>query len=122
MNSNVQEIFNKVIDAGIYPTIEEFMCYALETALSSEVITLHELNVAEGEINKILTGSFCSLSGMLYTIHPELRRPLNYGDPNVEIYRNWELFKEYIQLKEDSLTILDNRLHEIRKTLFECIE
>lgn len=121
MNSNVQEIFNKVIDAGIYPTIEEFMCLALETALSSGVITLHELNVAEGEINKILTGSFFSLSGMLYTKHPELR-PNIFDDPNVEIYRNWELFKEYIQLKEDSLTILDNRLHEIRKTLFECIE
>lgn len=121
MNSNVQEIFNKVIDSGIYPTIEEFMCYALETALSSEVITRQELNVAEGEINKILTGSFISLSGMLYTKHPELR-PNNYGDPNVEIYRNWELFKEYLHIKENSLTILDNRLHEIRKTLFECIE
>lgn len=91
-----QEIFRRVIDAGLYHGKEcfnEFMCHALSDALEEGVITEEENELAVSEIKEcIARGSSSSdykpisLGGVIWVSCPYLaREDGNY----TEIYWNW---------------------------------
>lgn len=62
---NVQTIFNKVIDAGLYKESNYIlMCHAVEAAYCLEVLTKDEADTAHKEIKLYLKG-YGSLAGAL---------------------------------------------------------
>ena len=97
---NIQEVFNKVIEAGIYDpsnraidSSKDFMCNALEEARLSGIISDIELENSSGEIEDFIhKNSSCKFNTM-YTV---LRQAgvVNDDASNVSflllsIYKNW---------------------------------
>lgn len=84
---DVQEVFNKVIDAGYfkkrYSTLLPFMCRELRKAVHAGVISTEECTTAEKEISQYL-GKYGTL--WLKLLH--LGLPHAYAD-RLFIYRNW---------------------------------
>ena len=82
-NVNVQEIFNKVIQAGHYDENAPLMCYSLLTSFKSEVINLKEYRACVEEIKKYL-GGFGSLGGFL----DYKSLPCNFN-ARLSVYKDW---------------------------------
>ena len=61
----VQNVFDKVIEAGLYgETTDVLMCKALRFAKAASIVSEQEFNLANVEIRKYL-GGFGSLGGLL---------------------------------------------------------
>jgi hypothetical protein len=80
---NVQSVFDKVIQAGIYKEEFPLMCNALNCASIKDVITPEEFHLARAEIRSYL-GGFGSLGGFLY--HKD--QPWHFT-ARLAIYENW---------------------------------
>ena len=80
---NVQDVFNRVIDAGFYSESGEWMCHSLELARRCGVISKEEKEIARREIRAYL-GSFTILESKLYYYN----LPHEFSD-RLAIYRNW---------------------------------
>lgn len=62
---NVQNVFDKVIEAGVYgESTDVLMCKALKFAKAASIISDEEFVLANAEIRKYLSG-FGSLGGLL---------------------------------------------------------
>lgn len=98
---NIQEVFNKVIEAGIYDpsnrandSCKDFMCNALKIARDSGIISQTELECISGEIEDFIhKNSGCKFNTM-YIVLKEAG-VVNYDDSNVSslllsIYKNWD--------------------------------
>jgi hypothetical protein len=84
MSINVQDVFTKVMNAGIYSEgQQELMCHALQQAAYDGVITEAEWCAARGEINGYLRG-FGSLGGFL----DKNGHPFYFTD-RLAIYLDW---------------------------------
>lgn len=82
--SEVQTIFNKVINAGHYNNQIDLMCWALDDAKFAKIISIQEYRVAKEEIRKYL-GAFGSLSGFLaFKLHD------HDFSTRFAIYKDWE--------------------------------
>lgn len=89
-NQKVQAIFNKIIEAKLYPyqgtrnQSSSWMCLALTAALVQRVITKKEYITATADIQDYL-GSHESLNSFL------LSKGLPYGTAiKLNIYKNWQ--------------------------------
>ena len=97
MSVDVQEVFNKVIDAGLYGTPDkEYMCHAIEAAREAGVISQDEFVVTRQAIDEYMgliheTGG--SLAHALYA--SRLGNPAGLGAPKwcvlhgIAFYLNW---------------------------------
>ena len=107
---NIQEVFNKVIEAGIYDpsnracdSCKDFMCNSLEEARVRGIISYTESECSSGEIEDFIRkNSSCRFSTM-YIVLKEAG-VVNYDDSNVSslllsIYKNWD--KRYKILSGD---------------------
>lgn len=78
-----QEVFNKVIEAGLYNEKDGLMCHSLKAAARQGTITAEEFVAAKGEILGYLKG-FGSLGGFLaYKDQPY------HFTARLAIYTNW---------------------------------
>lgn len=99
MSVDVQEVFNKVIDAGLYwpgedpQEFQEFMCHALARARNSGVITRMEHNAAQEAIWEYMHSidpMAYALIGMLSRkLRSTLTTPAMRKGNLTELYRNW---------------------------------
>ena len=80
---NVQNVFDKVIQAGIYKEEYSLMCNALRRASVTALITPEEFHFARSEIQNYL-GAFGSLGGFLNF----KGRPHEFAD-RLAIYKDW---------------------------------
>lgn len=94
----VQEIFDAVIDAGLYngrhTDSERYMCYALRAAYTANVITMEDICAAEAALREYLSSPGEALEGYL------LGHNLRLGDHGhcpagsifwnfTKLYRDW---------------------------------
>lgn len=80
---NIQEVFDKVIEAGYYTENAPLMCFSLTKASFNGVISLEERSFAHDEIKKYL-GAFGSLGGLLCNN----KLPYCFQD-RLSIYKDW---------------------------------
>jgi hypothetical protein len=80
---NVQEIFNKVIEAGLYNEKDGLMCHSLKVAARQGTITAEEFIAAKGDIQSYLKG-FGSLGGFL----DYKGRPYSF-EARFAVYKDW---------------------------------
>lgn len=96
MSVNVQEVFNKVIDAGLYwadEGSEEYMCHALQGALRQRIISHAECTAAEEAIQEYMH----SIDPLAHALVGALGRKLRHAlttpamqEGNLtELYRDW---------------------------------
>jgi hypothetical protein len=98
---NIQEVFNKVIEAGIYDpsnkaidSCKDFMCNALEEARLCGIISGIEVLCSSGEIEDFIhKNSGCKFNTMYIVLKDA--GVVNYDDSNVSslllsIYKNWD--------------------------------
>lgn len=95
----IQEIFNTVINSGVYPQKEEFMCCALDECIKINLISESEADFAQEEIRKYIKAidetdamSIClRRQGIAYGFgSPELRELM------LRIYSDWSNKAEII--------------------------
>lgn len=97
MSVDVQEVFNKVIDAGFYGTPDkEYMCHAVEAAREAGVISQDEFVVTRQAIDEYMGLIYETGGSMAYALYASL-----LGNPDglippewcvlhgVEFYLNW---------------------------------
>ncbi len=97
MSVDVQEVFNKVIDAGFYGTIDkEFMCPAIEAAREAGVISQDEFVVARQAIDEYMGLLYETGGSMAHALYASrLGNPVGLGAPKwcvlhgVAFYRDW---------------------------------
>jgi hypothetical protein len=96
MTVNVQEVFNKVIDAGLYwgdGDGEQFMCHALWRALSLRIISPDERMVAGEAIREYMHSIDPLAHALVVPLRRELLHALTTPDMRegnlTELYRNW---------------------------------
>ena len=80
---NIQEVFNKVIEAGLYNEKDGLMCHSLKAAARQGIITAEEFIAAKGEITTYLKG-FGSLGGFL----DYKSQPYNF-ETRLAVYKDW---------------------------------
>lgn len=98
---NIQEVFNKVIEAGLYDPSnracvsgKDFMCNSLEEARVRGIISYTELECSSGEIKDFIhKNSSCRFN----TMYIVLRQAGVVNDDNsnvssllLSIYKNWD--------------------------------
>ncbi len=97
MSVDVQEVFNKVIDAGFYGTHDkEFMCHAVADALEAGAISLDEFSATRQAIDEYM-GLISDTGGsMAYALYASrLGNPVGLIPPEwcvlhgIEFYLNW---------------------------------
>lgn len=98
---NIQEVFNKVIEAGIYnpsnratDNYKDFMCSALEEARLRGIITYIELECSSGEIEDFIQKNSSFKFNTMYIVL-KLAGVVNDDNSNVSslllsIYKNWD--------------------------------
>lgn len=97
--SDAQEIFRRVIDAGLYHGgamgSREFMCHALEQAWRCEIIDRDEHDLAKQEIEDCIkrSGVGCISMGTMIknTLSDMYRTDGNYTD----IYYHWNEYRPF---------------------------
>lgn len=62
---NVQDVFNRVIDAGFYSKASDWMCLSLVDAIDGGFISASEYRQARGEIRAYLSYRHPTLEGAL---------------------------------------------------------
>lgn len=98
---NIQEVFNKVIESGIYDpsnraydSCKDFMCNSLEEARVRGIISYTEFECSSGEIEDFIhKNSSCKFNTM-YVVLKEAG-VVNVDESNVSslllsIYKNWD--------------------------------
>lgn len=80
----MQNIFNKVIEAGLYNEKDGLMCHSLYEAAYKGVVTTYERDIALKAIQVYLSG-FGSLGGFLDHQKSAFDFPAR-----LSIYQNWE--------------------------------
>ncbi|CAK24974.1 hypothetical protein [Pseudomonas phage LKA1] len=96
MSVDVQEVFNKVIDAGLYwagEDCEQFMCHALWRALTLHIIS-HDERTAAGEAIREYVHSIDPLAHALVgalgrKLRHALTTPAMREGNLTELYRDW---------------------------------
>lgn len=110
---DVQEIFNKVINAGLYMGDTSFMCIALCIARDNRIITYQEYLDATEEITEFLGGYDTALLGYISR---------SLLDDNLRnLSRDFEGFREDViglSVYKD-WTNKENTLKELRKKYLE---
>lgn len=97
MSVDVQEVLNKVIDAGFYGTIDkEYMCHAIEAAREAGVISQDEFVVTRQAIDEYMGLIYETGGSMSYALYASrLGNPYNLIPPEwcvlhgVKFYLNW---------------------------------
>lgn len=97
MSVDVQEVFNKVIDAGFYGTIyKRFMCHAVEDAREAGVISEDEFAATRQAIDEYMGLIYETGGSMAYALcASRLGNPAGLGAPKwcvlhgVEFYLDW---------------------------------
>ena len=97
MSVDVQEVFNKVIGAGFYGTIDkEYMCHAIEAAREAGVISQDEFVVTRRAIDKYMGLIYETGGSMAYALYASRLGNIKELDPakwcvlhGVEFYLNW---------------------------------
>lgn len=97
MSVDVQEVFNKVIDAGFYGTIDkEYMCHAVEAAREAGVISEAEFVVTRQAIDeymRLISDTGGSMAHALYASrlgNPDALYPPKWCVLHgVKFYLNW---------------------------------
>lgn len=97
MSVDVQEVFNKVIDAGFYGTPDkEYMCHAIEAAREAGVISQDEFAATRRAINGYMGLIYepgCSMAYALYASHLWNIEDLDPSEwcvlHGVKFYLNW---------------------------------
>ena len=89
-----QEIFRKVINAGLYPNYSRFMCHTLRRAYEKMIITKEELELAQDEIDGCLQRSGTeniSFGGMLKALEDRGVQSLEYRDDGIytDVFYDW---------------------------------
>lgn len=93
----LQDIFNTVIDSGIYLNDTKHMCIALELAKGKKLITPEEQAIASEAIKNYLAYLQGSSYGLLADaliaagiVADGIKRNTIYSESCLRIYRNWE--------------------------------
>ena len=97
MSVDVQEVFNKVIDAGFYGTPDkEYMCHAVEAAREAGVISQDECVVTRQAIDEYMGLIYETGGSMAYALYASRLGNIEELDPakwcvlhGVEFYLNW---------------------------------
>lgn len=85
MSVDVQEVFNKVIGAGFYGTIDkEYMCHAVEAAREAGVISQDECVVTRQAIDEYMGLIYETGGSMAYALYASL-----LGNPDGLIPSKW---------------------------------
>lgn len=92
----VQEVFDKVIDAGLYWADEgsaEYMCHALQGALRQRIISHAECTAAEEAIQEYMHNidplSHALFGALLRNLRHALTTPAMREGNLTELYRDW---------------------------------
>ena len=97
MSVDVQEVFNKVIDAGFYGTIDkEYMCHAVAEALEAGVISPDEFSATCQAIAEYMGLIYETGGSMAYALYASRLGNIEDLDPakwcvlhGVEFYLDW---------------------------------
>lgn len=97
MSVDVQEVFNKVIGAGFYGTVDkEYMCHAVAAAREAGVISQDEFVVTRKAIDEYMGLIYETGGSMAYALYASRLRNIEELDPvkwcvlhGVEFYLNW---------------------------------
>ena len=97
MSVDVQEVFNKVIDAGFYGTPDkEYMCRAVECALEAGVISPDEFSATRQAIDEYMGLIYETGGSMAHALYASrLLNPADLDPANwcvlhgVGFYLNW---------------------------------
>lgn len=93
MTTDVQEVFDKVIDAGLYWAYEdshEFMCHALRSAYRLRIISPVERTVAEKAIQTYMHSIDPDAPALVGALsRSALTTPAMRVGNLTELYRNW---------------------------------
>ena len=97
MSVDVQEVFNKVIGAGFYGTInKEYMCHAVEAAREAGVISQDECVVTRQAIDEYMGLIYETGGSMSYALCASRLGNIEELDPakwcvlhGVAFYQNW---------------------------------
>lgn len=97
MSVDVQEVFNKVIDAGFYGTPDrEFMCHAVADALEAGVISPDEFSATRQAIDEYMGLIHETGGSMAYALYASRLWNIENLDPpewcvlhGVEFYLDW---------------------------------
>ena len=85
MSVDVQEVFNKVIDAGFYGTPDkEYMCHAVEAAREAGVISQDEFVVTRQAIDEYMGLIYETGGSMAYALYAS-----RLGNPDGLIPSEW---------------------------------
>lgn len=85
MSVDVQEVFNKVIDAGFYGTPDkEYMCHAIATACAAGVISEDEFAATHQAIAEYMGLIYDTGGCMAYALYVS-----SLGNPNYLIASEW---------------------------------